>query len=131
VDLWESVSRVPAALAQRSPQLQLSSVAESVVPVCVLHVYEDRTWQAKEVTLSALPAVPSLNPVAAVVAAAAHPEAAPLSLSILTNPDAPLWLTLSVWHGENSIPLLLASLLLLRLGYRLTLPLGACHLSKK
>jgi hypothetical protein len=89
--------------------------------MCVLHVSEDQTWQANEVTLSALPADPSLN----VVAAAAHPRATPLSLSTLTNPDAPLWLTLSVWHWENSVPLLVASLLILRLGYRLTLPLVA------
>jgi hypothetical protein len=72
VDLWE-----PAAHAQQSPQLQLSSVSESVVAVCVLHESEDWTWQVKEVSLSALPADSGLNTVTVVVAVAAHPRAAP------------------------------------------------------
>ena len=56
----------------------------------------------------------------------------PLSLCTLTNPYTPLWLTLSVWHLKNTVPLLLLSgLLLLRLGHHLTLPLVARHLSKK
>jgi hypothetical protein len=64
------------------------------VAVCVLHESEDRTWQVKEVSLSALPADSGLN----AVTAAAHPGAAPLPLSTLTNLDTPLWLILSVWH---------------------------------
>jgi hypothetical protein len=68
------------------------------VAVSVLHESEDQTWQVKEVSLSALPTDSGMNAVAAVVAAAAHPGAAPLSLSTLSNPDAPLWLTLSIWH---------------------------------
>jgi hypothetical protein len=47
------------------------------VAVCVLHVSEDRTWQVKEVSLSALPADSGLDIVTAAVAAAAHPGAAP------------------------------------------------------
>jgi hypothetical protein len=89
------MGRVPASLAQPSPKLQLSFVSKSAVSVCVLHVSEDRTWQAKEVTLSALPADPGLNVVTAV---AAHPGAAPLSLSTLSNMNTPLCLTLCVWH---------------------------------
>jgi hypothetical protein len=69
------------------------------VAVCVLHESEDQTWQVKEVSLSALPTDFGLNAVtAAVTAAAAHPGAAPPPLSTLSNPDAPLWLTLCVWH---------------------------------
>jgi hypothetical protein len=71
------VGHVPTSLSRLAPQLQLSSVTESAV--CVLHESEDRTWQVKEVTLSALPANPGLNAVAAAAAetAAAHPGAAP------------------------------------------------------
>jgi hypothetical protein len=70
------VGRVPpAALAQQAPQLQLSSAAKSAVAECLLHESEDRTWQMKEVTLSALPADPCLIVVTA--AAAAHLGAAP------------------------------------------------------
>jgi hypothetical protein len=75
VDLWEPKAREPAARAQQSPQLQLSSVSESAVAVCVLHKSEDRTWQVKEVSLSALPADFGLN----AVTAAAHLGAAPLA----------------------------------------------------
>jgi hypothetical protein len=74
------MGRVPAALAQQAPQLQLSYIAESAVAGCGLHESEDRTWQVKAVTLSALPADPCLTIVTAVAAAetaAAHPGAAP------------------------------------------------------
>jgi hypothetical protein len=47
------------------------------VAVSVLHESEDQTWQVKEVSLSALPTDSGMNAVAAVVAAAAHPGAAP------------------------------------------------------
>jgi hypothetical protein len=77
VDLWVCEAREPAAHAQRSPQLQLSSVSEAAVSMCVLHVSEDRTWQVKEVSLLALPADSGLNVVTAVAAAAADPGAAP------------------------------------------------------
>jgi hypothetical protein len=121
------VGRVPTALAQQAPQLQLSSVAVSAVAGCGLHEFEDRTWQVKAVTLSALPADPCLTVV--MTAAAAHPGAAPPTLYTLSDLDTPLWLSLCVWHLKNTVPLLLLTgLLLLRLGYRLTLPLVACHL---
>jgi hypothetical protein len=68
------------------------------VAVCVLHESEDRTWQVKEVSLSALAADSGLNVVTAVVAAVAHPGLLPLPLSTLTNPNPPLRLTLSVLH---------------------------------
>jgi hypothetical protein len=75
------MGRVPAALAQQAPQLQLSYIAESAVAGCGLHESEDRTWQVKAVTLSALHADPCLTIVTAVAAAetaaAAHPGAAP------------------------------------------------------
>jgi hypothetical protein len=47
--------------------------------MCVLHEFEDLTWQVKDVTLSAPPADPGLNVVTAAAAetAAAHPGAAP------------------------------------------------------
>jgi hypothetical protein len=60
------------------------------VAVCVLHESEDQTWQVKEVSLSALAADSGLSAVTTVVAAAAHPGAAPLPLCTLSNPDAPL-----------------------------------------
>jgi hypothetical protein len=68
------------------------------VAVCVLHEYEDQTWQVKEVSLSALAADCVLSAVTTVVAAAAHSGLLPLPLCTLSNPNAPLWLTLSVWH---------------------------------
>jgi hypothetical protein len=78
VDLWGSVGRVPATLAQQAPQLQLSSIAESAEAGCVLHEFEDRTWPVKEVTLSARPAHLCLTVIsAAAETAAAHPRAAP------------------------------------------------------
>jgi hypothetical protein len=77
VDLWEPEAPEPAAHAQLSPQLQLSSVSESAVAVCVLHESEDQTWQVKEMSLSALAADSDLNIVTAAVAATAHPGAAP------------------------------------------------------
>jgi hypothetical protein len=60
------------------------------VAMCVLHESKDQTWQVKEVSLSALAADSGLNNVTATVATATHPGAAPLPLSTLTNPDAPL-----------------------------------------
>jgi hypothetical protein len=80
VDLWEPEAREPAGHTQLSPQLQLSSISESVVAVCVLHKFEDLTWQVKEVSLSALAADSSLNAVTA-----SHPGAAPLPLSTLQS----------------------------------------------
>jgi hypothetical protein len=69
----------PASLAQQAPQLQLPSVVESAVAGCVLHEFEDRIWQVKEVTLFALPADPCMTVVTAAsaeTAAASHPGAA-------------------------------------------------------
>jgi hypothetical protein len=55
----------------------LSSVSESAVAVCVLHESRDHTGQVKEVSLSAQLADSGLSVVTTVVAAAAHPRAAP------------------------------------------------------
>jgi hypothetical protein len=72
------------------------------VAECVLHESEVQTWPVREVTLSALLAAnlcqSDVTAAAAESAAAAHPGAAPLTLCTLSDPDAPLWLTLSVWH---------------------------------
>jgi hypothetical protein len=106
----------------------------SAVAGCVLHESEVRTWPVMEVTLSALLADLCLTDVTAAAAAesataAAHPGAAPpdsvhsLRSGCPSETD-PVCLALK----EHGLTLLLVSLLLLRLDYRLTLPLVACHL---
>jgi hypothetical protein len=105
----------------------------SAAAECVLHESEVRTWPVREVTLSALLAADlCLSDITAIAAAesaaAAHPGATPPDpvhslQSVYPSVANPVCLALKV-HG----PTLLTCLLLLRLGYRFTLPLVACHL---
>jgi hypothetical protein len=74
------------------------------MPVCVLHVSEDRTWQANEVTLSALPVDPCLTVVTAAAAAIAAPPVSEHSLQYEYPSVAdPVRLALRV-HGPTPSP---------------------------